>query len=105
LVVREEGEEGTGTGRVVSFVKWLVHRPGRDDEGDMKKKKEKKEDEEEWPDVARKEYLDPYAELTGRVREGVLGRGTAYYREFYFMSLCLMMFARFCVGVKRRGVI
>ncbi|KAL6882789.1 hypothetical protein HDV57DRAFT_458624 [Trichoderma longibrachiatum] len=75
LVAREEG-----TGRVVSFVKWLVHRPGRD-EG------KKGEEEEEWPDVARREYLDPYAELTGRVREGVLGRGAAYYREFCFLSL------------------
>ncbi|OTA05166.1 hypothetical protein A9Z42_0057890 [Trichoderma parareesei] len=86
LVVREE-EEG-GTGRVVSFVKWLVHRPGRDDEG-KKKQKGKKEDEggkEEWPDVARKEYLDPYAELTRRVREGVLGRGTAYYHPTYLCT-------------------
>lgn len=81
LVVREEG-----AGRVVSFVKWLVHRPGREeDEG---KKGEDEEVEEEWPDVARREYLDPYAELTGRVREGVLGRGAVYYREF-LLSLLL----------------
>ncbi|KAL7811452.1 acyl-CoA N-acyltransferase [Trichoderma aethiopicum] len=77
FVAREEG-----TGRVVSFVKWLVHRPGRD-EG---KEEEEEEEEEEWPDVARREYLDPYAELTGRVREGVLGRGAAYYHPTYLCT-------------------
>lgn len=64
------------TGDVVSFVKWLVHRPGQDEAV-----------EEEWPAVARKEYLDPYAALTERVRGRAVGEEAAYYREFYIPGL------------------
>lgn len=59
------------TGDVVSFVKWLIHRPGHDEAV-----------EEEWPEVARKEYLDPYAALTERVRVKAVGEEAVYYREF-----------------------
>lgn len=61
------------TGDVVSFVKWLVHRPGCDEAAE----------EEEWPAVARREYLDPYAALTERVRVRAVGEEAAYYREFF----------------------
>ncbi|PTB64609.1 hypothetical protein BBK36DRAFT_1170299 [Trichoderma citrinoviride] len=77
LVAREEEE-----GRVVSFVKWLVHRPAAAAAGHDDEETKKDGGEEEWPEVARAEYLDPYAELTGRVRDGVLGKGAAYYRDF-----------------------
>ncbi|UKZ59661.1 uncharacterized protein TrAtP1_000962 [Trichoderma atroviride] len=63
------------TGDVVSFVKWLVHRPGQDEAV-----------EEEWPEVARKEYLDPYAALTERVRTGVVGEEAAYYHPTYICT-------------------
>lgn len=69
VLVAKDGE----TGEVVSFVKWLVHRPG---EGEVKPV------EEEWPEVARGEYLDPYAALTERVRNRAVGEEAAYYREF-----------------------
>ncbi|KAM0250359.1 hypothetical protein ACHAQJ_008667 [Trichoderma viride] len=59
------------TGNVASFVKWLVHRPGEEAVVPQV--------EEEWPEVARKEYLDPYAALTERVRVKVVGEKTAYY--------------------------
>ncbi|TFB01123.1 hypothetical protein CCMA1212_006649 [Trichoderma ghanense] len=88
LVAREQG------GSVVSFVKWCVHRPRRDDGDDDDEGKnggKKKDEEEEWPEVARREYLDPYAELTGRVRDGVLGRGVAYYRESSLESAMSLM--------------
>ncbi|KAL7816197.1 acyl-CoA N-acyltransferase [Trichoderma gracile] len=75
LVAREDDGEA---GRVVSFVKWLVHRPGQHDEDEG--------EGEKWPDVARGEYLDPYAELTGRVREGVLGREAAYFHPTYLCT-------------------
>jgi hypothetical protein len=61
------------TGEVMSFVKWLVHRPEEEEAPQV---------EEEWPEVARKEYLDPYAALTESVRVRVVGEKTAYYREF-----------------------
>lgn len=65
------------TGDVVSFVKWLVHRPGHDEAAAAAAV-----EEEEWPEVARREYLDPYADLTERVRGRVVGEA-AYYREFF----------------------
>ncbi|KAL6866660.1 acyl-CoA N-acyltransferase [Trichoderma novae-zelandiae] len=66
------------TGQIVSFVKWLVHRPGDDGAEEGRR--------EEWPEVARGEYLDPYAELTGRVRDGVMGKGAAYYHPTYLCT-------------------
>lgn len=71
-----------GTGEVVSFVKWLVHRP---DEGEQEQV-----EEEEWPDVARAEYLDPYAKLTERVRDRAVGEAAAYYREFIISLIALL---------------
>ncbi|KAL7932711.1 acyl-CoA N-acyltransferase [Trichoderma chlorosporum] len=71
LVAKDEG-----TGEVVSFVKWLVHRPGHGEQPV----------EEEWPAVARGEYLDPYAALTERVRNGVVGEEAAYYHPTYLCT-------------------
>ncbi|KAL7946518.1 hypothetical protein V8C42DRAFT_320886 [Trichoderma barbatum] len=73
VLVAKDGE----TGEVVSFIKWLVHRPG--EEGDQPV-------EEEWPAVARGEYLDPYAALTERVRNRAVGEETAYYHPTYICT-------------------
>ncbi|EHK24927.1 uncharacterized protein TRIVIDRAFT_29898 [Trichoderma virens Gv29-8] len=74
VLVAKDGE----TGEVVSFVKWLVHRPG---EGEQQHQVE-----EEWPDVARGEYLDPYAALTERVRNRAVGEEAAYYHPTYLCT-------------------
>lgn len=79
VLVAKDGE----TGEVVSFVKWLVHRPGEQEQVE----------EEEWPDVARAEYLDPYAKLTERVRNRAVGEEAAYYREFVFSLITLMFYS------------
>ncbi|KAH6610604.1 hypothetical protein Trco_000624 [Trichoderma cornu-damae] len=71
-----------GTGEVVSFVKWVVHRPGEEEE----KEKEERQVKEEWPEVARKEYLDPYAALTERVRVRAVGEAAAYYHPTYLCT-------------------
>lgn len=61
------------TQKIVSFVKWLVH---RDESGDT----EPTVDDEPWPETCRKEYLDSYSEITQNVRKEVMGR-SSYYRE------------------------
>lgn len=73
------------TGEVLSFVKWLVHRPGE----------EVQQVEEEWPSVAREEYLDPYAALTETVRRRAVGDMAAYYREYLFtFSVDFLLYKR-----------
>ncbi|KAL5083096.1 hypothetical protein Trisim1_002188 [Trichoderma cf. simile WF8] len=74
VLVAKDGE----TGEVVSFVKWLVHRPGEGEQEQV--------EEEEWPDVARAEYLDPYAKLTERVRDRAVGEAAAYYHPTYLCT-------------------
>ncbi|KAL7794508.1 hypothetical protein V8C37DRAFT_375817 [Trichoderma ceciliae] len=64
------------TGEVASFMKWLVHRPGE----------EVQQAEDEWPAVARKAYLDPYARLTERVRVRAVGEEAAYIHPTYLCT-------------------
>ncbi|RFU78117.1 hypothetical protein TARUN_4108 [Trichoderma arundinaceum] len=74
VLVAKDGE----TGEVVSFVKWLVHRPGEEAQQQV--------EEEVWPEVARKEYLDPYAALTERVRVRAVGEAAAYHHPTYLCT-------------------
>jgi hypothetical protein len=58
---------------IVSFVKWLVHEEPATDAKPVV-------DDEPWPETCRRDYLDAYGELTQKVRNRVLGKGS-YYRK------------------------
>jgi hypothetical protein len=77
LVAKDEG--------VASFVKWEV-RGGKTTEADQTAHAE------DWPACCRAEYLDPYADLTAKVRKEVMG-DSSYYREFQILD---MVAARAC---------
>ncbi|KAF5019446.1 hypothetical protein F66182_8554 [Fusarium sp. NRRL 66182] len=60
------------TGNAMGFVKWNIQRQPREEED---------EDyyEKEFPDCCRREYFGPYAALTKRAREKVIGDGVYYH--------------------------
>lgn len=59
------------SGEIAGFAKWIVHREGDDDAPA----------DDVWPSFCRAEYLNPYADLTARVRKSVMG-SAPYYRKF-----------------------
>ena len=65
--------------RFASFVKWEV-RGGKTSETDQTAHTE------DWPSCCRAEYLDPYADLTAKVRKEVMG-DSSYYRKFQIRDM------------------